>query len=92
MTVSVALLVAPPALAEIVTFELEVTEPATTSNVAVVAPAGTVMLAGTIARVVLLLVSLTTVPCEVAAALSVIVATDVPRLATVVGASASDAG
>lgn len=72
VTLSVAVFVTPPKLAEIVTIVGAVTVVVATVNVAVVDPAATVTLAGTAATVALLLARLTTVALD-GAALSVTV-------------------
>jgi hypothetical protein len=69
--------VTPPDVADIVTTVADVTAFVVTTNPAVVAPAGTVTLAGTPATVVLLLDSVTIAPPVGAAALSVTVPVDV---------------
>jgi hypothetical protein len=72
-TVNVPVRVTPPDAPEIVTDAEAVTALDVTVNVPLVAPAAIVMLAGTVAAVVLLLESVTTAPPEGAAALSVAV-------------------
>jgi hypothetical protein len=61
-------------------------------NVAVVAPAATVTLAGTVAADVLLLVSVTTAPAVGAGPLSVTVPVDEPPGATLVGLKLTEIG
>jgi hypothetical protein len=73
MTVSAADRVTPPDVAEIVTVCADVTAVVDTVNPTVVAPGGTVTLAGTAAASVLLLDRVTTTPPAGAAALSVTV-------------------
>src|SRR6266850_2471679 len=73
VTVSVAVLVAPPYVPEIVTDVDDATGCVVTVNVLLVLPAATVTLAGTVATVVLLLDIVTTAPPLGAAALSVTV-------------------
>jgi hypothetical protein len=68
-----------------VTFDVVVTVLLVTVTLALVAPAGTVTLAGTVATDVLLLDRLTTAPPEGAAAVRVTVACEVPPPTTVVG-------
>jgi hypothetical protein len=75
-TVSAADRVTPPDVAEMVTTATDVTAFVVTRNPTVVAPAGTVTLAGTAATAVLLLDSVTTAPPAGAAALSVTVPVD----------------
>jgi len=82
--------VTPPNVAEIVITEADVTAFVVTTNPAVVAPAGTVTLAGTATTAVLLLDTVTTAPTAGAAALSVIVPVDVPPPRTLVGWRLSD--
>jgi hypothetical protein len=89
VTVSVAVVVLPFAVAEIVTAVLLATRPAMTMKVALWEPAGTVTLAGTLAAFALLLLSATTAP-EVLDRVTVAVVV-VPD-AIVVLARASDAG
>jgi hypothetical protein len=72
-TVSVPVRVTPPAAPEMVTEAEVVTVLDVTVNVPLVAPAAIVMLAGTVAALVLLLDNVTTVPPEGAAAESVAV-------------------
>ncbi len=67
-----------------------VTEAAVTVKVALVDPAGTVTLDGTVAREVLLLDSVTTAPPDGAALLSVTVPCDVLPENTVVGFNPSE--
>src|SRR6185436_19983883 len=76
VTVSAADRVTPPDIAEIVTTVAEVTAFVVTTNPAVVAPAGTVTLAGTEAAAVLLLDSVTITPPDGAAPLRAIVAVE----------------
>ena len=87
VTVSTAVLVTPPKLAEMVAEVDAVTDTVVTVNVALVAPAGTVTLplSGTLATAVLLLDSVTTAPPAGAAALRVTVATDELPPTTLVG-------
>src|SRR3989442_351583 len=89
VTVSSAVLVTPPKLAEIVAEVDAVTDTVVTVNVALVAPAGTVTLptAGTLAAAGLLLERVTTAPPAGAAALRVTVATEEEPLATLAGLS-----
>ena len=89
MTVSTAVLVAPPKLAEMVGEVDAVTDTVVTVNVALVAPAGTVTLptAGTLAAAGLLLERVTTAPPAGAAALRVTVATEELPPTTLVGLS-----
>src|SRR2546427_2696003 len=84
-TVRTAVRVAPPNVAEIVV-ELEaVTAFEVTLKVALVAPAGTVTLTGTVAAAVLLLESVTEAPADGAADVSVTVAVDEAPPVTLVG-------
>jgi hypothetical protein len=87
VTVSVAVRVMPPNAPLMPTVPVVAGEPAVTVNVALVPPAATVTLAGTVARAVLALESETTAPPAGAAPLSVTVPTEVPSAATDVGAS-----
>src|SRR5713101_2639860 len=89
VTVSSAVLVAPPKLAEMVAKVDAVTDTVVTVNVALVAPAGTVTLptAGTLAAAGLLLERVTTAPPVGAAALRVTVATEELPPTTLVGFS-----
>jgi hypothetical protein len=89
-TVSAADRVTPPDVAEIVTTVVDVTALVVTTNPTVVAPAGTVTLAGTAAASVLLLDRVTTTPPAGAAALSVTVPVDVLPPGTLVGWRLSD--
>jgi hypothetical protein len=66
------------------------TENVVTGNVAEVAPAATVTLAGTVAAEVLLLASATTAPLAGAAAFSVTVPVDPPPPVTLVGFSETE--
>ena len=84
-TVSVAVLVAPPPLAESVTVVDVVTGLVATVNVAVAPPGGTVTLGETVTTPVGLLDSVTTAPPLGAAALSVTVPVDVVPPVTLVG-------
>lgn len=78
VTVTLSVLVIPPYDPEIVTDVFAATGKVVTVNVAVVAPAATVTLAGTVATAVLLLVSATTAPPAGAAPFNVTVACEVP--------------
>src|SRR5437868_5338661 len=89
-TVSTAVRVAPPNVAEIVAELDAVTAFELTVNVADTAPVGTTTLAGTVAAAVLLLASATEAPPAGAAAVSVTVAVDEPPPVTAAGTSASD--
>jgi len=73
LTISVAVCVAPPAAAEIVSVDVEFTPKVLIVKVALVAPAATVTVAGTVARFVLLLRRLTVVPPAGAGPVSVTV-------------------
>jgi hypothetical protein len=84
-TVSVAVRDTPPALAVMTDPLVLVVVPAVIVNVALVAPAGTVTLAGTVAAVVFPLVSETTTPPAGAAALKVTVPVLVSPSRTVLG-------
>src|SRR5262249_5496089 len=90
LTVSVADFVIPPAEAEIVTAVEAVTPFVVTVNVVLVAPAGTVTLAGTVATAVLLLERVTTVPPAGAGALRVTVPCEVLLPITLVGLSVNE--
>ena len=90
LTVRVALRVRPAYVAEIVVLALELTAVVETVNVALVAPAGTVTLAGTVAAAVLLLESAIDAPPDGAAASSVTVPVELSPPVTVVGLRASD--
>jgi len=85
VTVSAADRVTPPDVAEIVTVCADVTAFVGNENPTVVAPAGTVTLAGTAATAALLLDSATTAPPAGAAALSVTVPVDALPPVTLVG-------
>src|SRR5262245_2261696 len=89
VTVSVAVRVTPPNEPLMTTVLVAAGDPAVTLNVAVVAPAATVTLAGTVATAVSALESVTTAPPAGAAALSVAVPTEVPCAPTDVGESES---
>lgn len=86
--VNTALRLTPPDAPPMVTDVDPVTATVLTANVALVAPAGTVTLAGTVARAVLLLVSATTAPPEGAALASVAVPCELFPPTTVDGLSA----
>src|SRR6266851_5551309 len=88
-TVSVAVLVRPPNVAEIVTDVDAVTVLVVTVNVALLLPAGTVMLGGTVAAAVLLLESVTAAPPAGAAPLNVTVPTEDEPAITLVGFNVS---
>lgn len=92
VTVSEAVLVTPPATAEMETALVVATAFVWTVKVAVVLPEGTVTLGGTVAVAVLLLERLTTTPPAGAAPLSVTVPLDVPPPRRLVGLSATDVG
>ena len=85
MTVRTAVRVVPPYTALIVALPGAVTGLLVTVNVALVAPAGTVTLAGTVATAVLLLLSETGAPADGAAPERVTVAVDVAPPVTVPG-------
>ncbi len=87
-TVSVALFVTPPALAEMLAVDETLTVPAVTLNEALTAPPGTVNAAGTVATAVLLVVRVTEVPPGAAGAFRVTVATEVPPLWMALGVRA----
>jgi hypothetical protein len=87
----VAVWVTPPADAEIVTEVELLTLLVETVKVALVAPAGTVTLAGTVATPVLLLASVTSVPPDGATPLSVTVPCEVLPPLTEVALSAKEA-
>jgi len=89
VTVSVAVFVAPPSAAVIVALVDALTAVVATLNVALVAPAGTVTPAGTVATV-LLLDSVTDAPPAGAALVSVAVPCDALPPTTLVGLSAID--
>ena len=89
-TASVAVCAVPLKDAEIVTFVGLATEDVCTVKVALVAPAVTVTLAGTVATAVLLLESATTAPPEGAVALSVTVPCELLPPVTLAGPSASE--
>ena len=90
VTVSEADLVTPPYAAEILTVVDAATALVLTVNVALVAPAATVTLDGTLAAVVLLLESVTSAPPDGAAPLSVTVPVEEFPPATLVGFSESE--
>ena len=79
-----------PFVAEIVTVLVNVTVLVLTVKVAVVEPADTVVLKGTVATPVLLLVSVTTVPPDGAGPFRVTVPVEVPPPFTDVGFSETD--
>ena len=87
VTVSVALWLTAAYPAEMTTFVGTLTAVVATVNVALLAPAGMVTLAGTVAIVVLLLASVTTLPPVGAAPVSVTVPWDVLPPITLVGFS-----
>ena len=89
VTVSVAVLVMPPYEALMVTGVEVVTDLVVTVKVALVAPAATLTLAGTVAAAVLLLESVTTAPPEGAAPVSVTVPCEELPPVTLAGLSAS---
>ncbi len=88
-TVSEVVVVTPPKPAEIVTGVDVVTALVVTVNVALVDPAGTMTLAGTVAAEVLLLDSVTAAPPDGAAPLRVTVPCDVPPPTTLLGLNVS---
>lgn len=88
VTVSVAVLVMPPNAPVIVTGVEALTAVVVTLKFALVAPAATVTLAGTLATAPLLLDSVTTAPPAGAAPVNVAVPCDAPPPATLVGLSA----
>src|SRR5205823_10371351 len=90
VTVRTALRLAPPNAPLIVTDVDAPTETVLTVNVALVAPAATVTLAGTVAAPVLLLVSVTTAPPEGAALVSVTAPWDELPPTTLAGLSANE--
>lgn len=87
LTVSAADLVTPPRTAEMVAAVAVVGALVVAVKVALVAPAGTVTLAGTLATAVLLLDSVTTAPPVGAAAVKVTLPWEVPPPVTLVGFS-----
>jgi len=89
-TVNTAEREAPPKLPEIVTAVEAATDAVVAVKIALVAPAGTVTLAGTPTRVALLLPRLTVAPAAGAAALSVAVPVEGVPPVTVEGLTASD--
>src|SRR5262245_12335267 len=89
-TVSVAILVRPPNVAEMVTDVDAVTVLVVTVNVVLLLPAGTVTLGRTVTAVVLLLSSETLAPPVGAAALNVTVPCEEVPPVTLVGLSVSD--
>jgi hypothetical protein len=91
-TVKLAVLVVPLSAAEIVTFVLADTGVVVIVNVAVVAPAATVTLEGTVAADVLLLVSVTTVPPDRAAPFKVTVPVEEVPPITLEGLSETEDG
>jgi hypothetical protein len=90
-TVNVAVRLAPPYAPLIVTGVDAATDAVVTVNVALVAPAATVTLAGTVAAAVLLLVSVTTAPPAGAALVNVAVPVEPFPPTTLVGLTASEA-
>ena len=90
VTVSVAVWVAPPKDAEMVTVVDAATALVLTVNVALVAPATTVTLDGTLAATVLLLESVTTAPPDGAAPLNVTVPVEEFPPVTLVGFSETE--
>jgi hypothetical protein len=91
VTVSPAVLVTPPRVAVMVTAVEDVTEVVVTVNAALVEPAATVTLAGTVATFVLLLESVTAAPPAGATPLKVTVPCEDTPPVTLVGLRASDA-
>ena len=90
VTVSTAVRLTPANVPPMVAEVDETTETVLTVNVALVAPAATVTLAGTVAAAVLLLVRVTTAPPEGAALVSVTVPCDAVPPVTLAGLTATD--